>query len=72
MSGLFRKNMRKVDRFLRAVIAVLLIGVAGSGRVGNLAAIGIATVAIILLVTSLSGACPLYTVIGRGGRPSHG
>jgi len=68
MSGLFRKNMGRVDRFLRAVTAAILIGVAGSGIVGNLASLGIATVAVVLLVTSVSGACPLYTALGVGRR----
>ena len=62
------KNMNILDRRARAFLvapAVIVIGILiGPGSVG---AIVLYAVAAIMLATSASGSCPLYSVIGRSG-----
>jgi len=54
------KNMGKLDRIVRAAVAVLFVLLAISGLFPNWLAILFGIVAVILLVTSAIGFCPLY------------
>ncbi|MCG8469424.1 MAG: DUF2892 domain-containing protein [Gemmatimonadetes bacterium] len=67
MSTLFRKNMTTADRAIRAMAAVVLLALAVSDITGPLTALGCATIAIVLLVTSVSATCPLYSALGKRG-----
>lgn len=52
-------NMGSVDRFLRAIVGLVLIGLAATGTVGWWGWLGV-----IPLGTSLFGFCPAYTLLG--------
>lgn len=60
-------NTGNVDRMLRVVAGLVLIGLAMTGIVGWWGWIGV-----VPLVTGLFGVCPLYSMLGintRGVRP---
>ena len=71
MEKLFPVNEHVVERGLRVVIGLALIGLAVAGKVGAWGYVGIVPV-----VTGLLGSCPLYTVLGfstcplKAGKPS--
>ena len=71
MEKLFPVNEHVVERGVRVVIGLALIGLAVAGKVGAWGYIGIVPV-----VTGLLGSCPLYTVLGfstcplKAGKPS--
>lgn len=52
-------NVGGIDRALRIVIGLVLIGLAATGRVGIWGWIGV-----LPLFTGLFGTCPLYRLIG--------
>ncbi len=54
------KNMGTVDRILRAVLAVLVGVFYFTGHITGIAAIVLGIFAVIFLVTSAIGYCPLY------------
>jgi hypothetical protein len=56
-------NVGAVDRAIRLLIAVVLIGL-GLGVVRGPRGIAMAAVGAIPLLSALSGRCPLYTVFG--------
>lgn len=60
---MLRKNMGRFDRTLRFVLGLVFIPVglfALGGWYGNVVGIIVAAVALIPLVTSLTGFCPAY------------
>ncbi len=64
---MFTKNMGRLDRTLRVVVGVALIPIglfALNGWQGNLIGIFVAGVALVPLVTSLTGFCPGYLPFG--------
>jgi len=71
MEKLFPVNEHVVERGVRVVIGLALIGLAVAGKVGAWGYVGIVPV-----VTGLLGSCPLYTVLGfstcplKAGKPS--
>lgn len=71
MEKLFPVNEHVVERGVRVVIGLALIGLAVAGKVGAWGYIGIVPV-----LTGLLGSCPLYTVLGfstcplKAGKPS--
>jgi hypothetical protein len=58
-------NEGVVDRSLRVLVGVVLIGLAVSGVVGPWAYIGL-----VPLVTGAVGLCPLYTLLGISTCPA--
>ena len=54
-----KSNVGGIDRILRIVIGLVLIGLAATGTVGVWGWIGI-----VPLATAAMGFCPLYTVLG--------
>ena len=62
-----KQNMGTVDRVLRAFVvapaAIVVAFLVGTGTVGGII---LFVVAGIMLVTSLTGYCPNYTIIGIG------
>ena len=54
-----QKNEGTVDRALRVVAGLLLIGLAASHVVGAWGYIGV-----VLLLTGAVGMCPLYSILG--------
>mgnify|MGYP000926595579 CR=1 FL=1 len=54
-----KSNVGGIDRVLRIVLGLVLIGLAATGTVGAWGWIGI-----VPLATAAMGFCPLYTVLG--------
>lgn len=63
MASFFKNNVGKVDRIIRIVLGILLVG---NVFVGVQTVIG--WVGLILIVTGLFGTCPLYLIIGINTR----
>lgn len=55
-----KKNMGTVDRVIRAVLAVVIGVLYLAGQITGTAAIILGIFAVILLLTSAIGFCPLY------------
>lgn len=58
------KNMGTLDRVLRAIVAAVLAVLIFNGTLGGALAIVAGVVAVIFLLTSLIGFCPLYRPLG--------
>jgi uncharacterized membrane protein len=54
-----KSNVGGIDRILRLVLGLVLVGLALTGTLGPWAWIGV-----VLLVTGALGTCPLYTMLG--------
>ncbi len=54
-----KANVGTVDRIVRIVVGLVLIGLSAMGTIGVWGWIGV-----VPLVTGLFGFCPLYTVLG--------
>jgi hypothetical protein len=59
-----KKNMSSLDRILRLAIAVVVAVLYFTNVISGTWAIILGIVALILLVTSLVGVCPLYKLLG--------
>ena len=55
-----KKNMGKLDRILRSVIAVVLLAFTLTGQIGGTPAVVLTIIAVVLLLTGLLGFCPIY------------
>jgi Inner membrane protein YgaP-like, transmembrane domain len=65
-------NMSSLDRGLRALVALVAVGVAVAAGAGSVAGVVLFALAAVLLATSAVGFCPLYRLIrfdSRGHRP---
>lgn len=62
------KNMGTIDRVLRVLIAVGIIGLYLAGGISGIAAIVLGIVAVAFLVTSFAGSCPGYVPLGISTR----
>ncbi len=69
MNAFFTKNMSRADRVFRFGLAIVFLALAFSGATGSLLALGLGTLAVILIVTSVAGSCPIYSAMGRGNGP---
>ena len=63
MSNLFAKNTGNVDRIIRVVVGVLLVG---NVFVGLQTVVG--WIGLVLIVTGLFGTCPIYSLLGINTR----
>jgi hypothetical protein len=59
MTSFFKNNTGKVDRVIRVVVGVLLVGNVFTGLQTPIGWIGL-----ILIVTGLFGTCPVYSLLG--------
>ena len=59
MNSLFKNNAGKIDRIIRFIAGVVLIGNVYTGLQTPIGWIGI-----ILVVTGLFGTCPVYSILG--------
>ena len=59
-----KKNMGTVDRVVRAIFAVVVAVLYFSGSISGTAAVILSVLAVIMLLTSISGVCPLYGPLG--------
>lgn len=55
-----KKNMGTVDRVIRVLLAVVVLILYLTGNITGLAAIILGIIAVIFVVTSIIGFCPLY------------
>lgn len=55
-----KKNMGKIDRIVRLVIALVLLAFTLTGQITGTPAVVITIAAVVLLLTGLLGLCPLY------------
>jgi len=60
-----KTNVGGIDRILRVVFGLLLIGLAATGTVGAWGWIGV-----VPLASAALGFCPLYTVLGISSCPA--
>ncbi len=63
-----KQNMGKTDRVLRTVLAVIVAVLYFSKQMTGLAAIILGILALVFLVTSVLGFCPLYVPLGLSSR----
>ncbi len=61
-------NMGMADRAIRILVAILLGVLIFAGQIVGVTAIILGIVAIVLLVTSVLGFCPLYVPLKRSTR----
>jgi len=59
-----KNNMSKSDRYVRAILAVLIGVFIFLNILKGPAAFALGVIAIVLLLTSLFGFCPAYTILG--------
>ncbi len=55
-----KKNMGTVDRVIRIVLAIVVIVLYLTGNITGVAAIILGILALVFILTSLIGFCPLY------------
>jgi len=58
------KNMGTIDRTIRTLIAITIGVLYFTGQISGLAAIILGVLAVVFLLTSLVGSCPLYLPFG--------
>lgn len=59
MASLFKSNVGKLDRVIRIILGIILVG---NVFVGLQTVVG--WIGLILIVTGLLGTCPVYSLIG--------
>ena len=57
-----KKNMGTIDRVIRILLAIVVIGLYLNSSITGVVAIILGIVAFVFIVTSLIGFCPLYAV----------
>jgi hypothetical protein len=55
-----KKNMGTIDRSVRIVLAIVVLGLYLAGAISGTVALILGVLAVIFVVTSLVGFCPLY------------
>ena len=59
-----KKNMGTVDRIIRTIIALALIALFALNVIQGTVSIVLICIAIVFLLTSTVGLCPLYSLLG--------
>lgn len=59
-----KKNMGNLDRLLRTIVAIVIGVLYFTGQITGTAAIILGVLAVVFLLTSLIGSCPLYLPVG--------
>ncbi len=59
-----KKNLGIVDRIIRALIAIMIAVLYFTGQITGTAAIVLGIVTAGMLITSIAGVCPVYTIFG--------
>lgn len=67
-----KKNMGAIDRGIRTLIAVAVAVLYATGQISGLAAGILGALAIIFVLTSAAGYCPLYAPFGWSTRRRSG
>jgi len=58
-----KKNMGIIDRIIRLALALVIVVLYLTGKVTGVAGIILIVIALIFVVTSFIGFCPLYTLL---------
>jgi hypothetical protein len=64
-----KKNMGGVDKILRFIAAAIIIALYLLGKISGTLGIVLLVVAVVLLIVSLVGSCPLYLPFGISTLP---
>lgn len=59
-----KQNMGTIDRVIRTALALIVAFMYFTDKLSGLAAIILGIFAVVFLLTSMVGFCPLYTVLG--------
>ncbi|HSG67499.1 MAG TPA: DUF2892 domain-containing protein [Bacteroidales bacterium] len=59
-----KKNMGNIDRAIRIILAIVIAALIYLGEISGTTAIVLGIFAVIFLITSLVGFCPLYLPFG--------
>lgn len=59
-----KKNMGTVDKAIRVIVAIVIGVLYFTGQITGTAAIILGILAVVFLLTSLVGTCPLYLPVG--------
>lgn len=59
-----KKNMGSADRIIRTIVALLVAVLYFTGVISGTAAIILGVLAVVFILTSLVGTCPLYLPAG--------
>jgi Na+(H+)/acetate symporter ActP len=62
--NIMKKNMGTADRVLRTILAVVVAILYFAGQISGTAAVILGILAVIFLLTSAVGFCPLYAPFG--------
>lgn len=62
------KNMGTLDRTLRTLAAIVVAVLYATGQIGGTTALVLGIIAVVFLLTSFVGTCPLYMPIGLSTR----
>ena len=65
-----KKNMGNADRIIRTAVAVLVAILYFTGTISGTLAIILGVLAVVFLLTSFVGTCPLYLPFGLSTRKS--
>ena len=63
-----KKNMGTIDRVIRVVVALTVGVLYLTGQISGTAAIILGILAVVFVLTSLMGSCPLYLPFGLSTR----
>ena len=59
-----KKNMGIADKIIRIIIAAVIVTLFATNVISGVLGIVLIVVAIVFLLTSIIGFCPLYTIFG--------
>lgn len=62
------KNMGSIDRTLRLLVAALIAVLYFSGFIGGTLAMVLGIIAVVFVLTGVTGRCPLYSLVGKSTR----
>jgi hypothetical protein len=63
-----KKNLGLIDRVVRVAFAVAVLVLYLAGQLSTAAAIVLGVIAVVLVVTSVVGMCPIYALLGISSR----
>jgi uncharacterized membrane protein YtjA (UPF0391 family) len=59
-----KKNMGTIDKVIRVIVAIVIGVLYFTGQITGTAAIILGILAVVFLLTSIVGTCPLYLPVG--------
>lgn len=63
-------NMGSIDKFIRLFFSVIIVGMFLNKEISGIEAVALLLLAGVLIITSLIGFCPLYTLFGMSTKKS--